>query len=122
MHHGSHIAKRESPSAAEAQKGGGDDGDGLGGGLGGQRTVPPQTEQLLHLQNCRINNKARELLLQGRRVAVVHAAPCNAGRVPGRLYTSCCIALWHCPAGLQLCSLLWLAWAKPSSERGCQRT
>ena len=56
MHHGSHIAKGESPSAVEPQKGGGDDGDGLGGGLGGQLTVPPHVEQLLHLQNCRINN------------------------------------------------------------------
>ena len=36
--------------------------------------------------------------------AVAYGAPCNAARAPCRLYTSCCIARWSCPADLQACS------------------
>ena len=47
-----------------------------------------------------------------------YGAPCNAARAPCRLYTSCCIARWSCPADLQACSLLGQTWAKLSSALG----
>ena len=68
-------------AAVEAQKGGGEDGDGLGGGLGGQRTEPPQVEQLLHLQNCRASvAKCASHEQQGRARNAEHATQRRAQR------------------------------------------